>query len=137
VRTLTFRAPSGEGDQGGAGVSVIRGRSMSPSSLSGTVEIDGAEAWERSLAEPHAVWDGNPAAPEFGASLTGRLQAGSVVPHVVPKFALRADDVFFCIGSCFARVIEYQLLYRSIAVSSLAITGEPAEVPYAANGIVS
>jgi len=111
---------------------------MSSSSIPrSSAELDGAEAWERSLAEPHALWDGHPGAAEFGASVRGRLEAGAPVPHVVPKFSLRPDDVFFCIGSCFARVIEYQLLYRSVPVTSLAIRGEPAETPNAVNGIVS
>lgn len=54
-----------------------------------------------------------------------------------PKFTVRGDDVFFCIGSCFARVIEHELLYRGISVSSLGVRAELAEVPYAPNGFVN
>jgi hypothetical protein len=45
--------------------------------------------------------------------------------------------VFFCIGSCFARVIEHELLYRGLTVSSLSLRAEIAEVPNATNGFVS
>ncbi|MDP9104740.1 MAG: GSCFA domain-containing protein [Candidatus Eremiobacteraeota bacterium] len=99
--------------------------------------IDGAQAWARSLAEPHAVWDPPPSAEHFAASVRGRLAAGPAVPYVVPKFALRADDVFFCIGSCFARVIELELMLRDLAVSSLSLRAELLEVPNAPNGFVN
>jgi hypothetical protein len=99
--------------------------------------LDGAEAWRRSLAEPHAVWDAQPSAPEFGKSVRGRLERGAAIPFVTPKFALSADDVFFCVGSCFARVVEFQLLYRGIRVTSLALRGEPAETPHSVNGMIS
>lgn len=110
---------------------------MSSSSIARPSEIEGADAWERSLAEPHAVWDAQPGAPEFAKSVRGRIAAGAAVPVLTPKFALRADDVFFCVGSCFARVIEYQLLYRGISAISLALRGEPSEVPHLVNGMVS
>ncbi len=38
--------------------------------------------------------------------------------RIEPKFRLRDDDVFFCIGSCFARSIEEQLMYRDLKVTS-------------------
>jgi GSCFA family len=110
---------------------------MSTFSTACSAEFDGVEAWERSLAEPHAVWDGQPSEPHFGASVRGRLEAGALVPYGRPKFQLRPDDRFFCIGSCFARVIEHQLLYRGVPVTSLALRGEPSEVPYQVNGMVS
>jgi GSCFA family len=98
--------------------------------------IDGAEAWQRSLAEPHAVWDGHPESPGFRASVRGRIEAGAATPFVKPKFTLRPDDVFFCIGSCFARVIEFQLLYRQAVVTSLSIVTEPDEAPWDTNGVM-
>ncbi|HEX3550219.1 MAG TPA: GSCFA domain-containing protein [Candidatus Elarobacter sp.] len=110
---------------------------MSSSSVAKPGEIEGAEAWERSLAAPQAVWDARPSAPEFAQSVRARLEAGAPIPFVRPKFRLRPDDVFFCIGSCFARVIERQLLYRGVAVSSLALRGDPSDVPHAVNGTVS
>jgi hypothetical protein len=99
--------------------------------------IDGAQAWVRSLAEPHAVWDAPPGSEKFAASVRGRLASGPAVPHIVPKFTVRSDDVFFCIGSCFARVIEHELLYRGLTVSSLSLRADPAEVPNATNGFIS
>jgi hypothetical protein len=109
---------------------------MGSSSTVFSSELDGVEAWERSLAEPHAVWDGQPDTPNFGATVRGRLEAGALVPHGEPKFQLRPDDVFFCVGSCFARVIEHQLLYRGVRVTSLGLRGEPSETPYTVNGMV-
>jgi hypothetical protein len=99
--------------------------------------IDGAAAWAGSLADPYAVWDAAPGAERFAHSVRGRLAQGAAIPHVAPKFHVRADDVFFCIGSCFARVVEYELLYRGLRVTSLSLRAEMAEVPYAPNGFVS
>jgi GSCFA family protein len=99
--------------------------------------IDGTQAWARSLAEPHAVWDPPPSAEHFAASVRGRLASGPAVPYLVPKFELRADDVFFCIGSCFARVIELELLVRDLTVSSLSLRAELDEVPDVPNGFVN
>ena len=99
--------------------------------------IDGTQAWAQSLAATHAVWDPPPSAEHFADSVRGRLASGPAVPHLVPKFALRTGDVFFCIGSCFARVIELELLVRDLAVSSLALRAELDEVPDMPNGFVN
>ena len=97
--------------------------------------IEGAEAWERSLAEPHAVWDVPVESEKFPRSVRGRLANGFATPHVEPKFRLTVDDAFFCIGSCFARVIERQLRYRGLNVTSMRFRAEPHEAGIGANGV--
>src|ERR1700736_803939 len=82
---------------------------MLPTTTPAGAGTDGATAWARSLAEPHAVWDTGLGSPGFPESVRGRLAAGYATPHVEPKFRLHHDDAFFCIGSCFARVVERQL----------------------------
>lgn len=95
---------------------------------------DGETAWARSLAEPHAVWDAPIGTPAFPQTVRGRLAAGYATPHVEPKFRLRQDDAFFCIGSCFARVLERQLRYRNLNVTSMRYHGELNEVGLGLNG---
>jgi len=96
--------------------------------------LDGEVAWTRSLAEPHAVWDAQIGTPAFASSVRGRLAGGFPNPHVEPKFRLRDDDAYFCIGSCFARVIERQLRYRNLNVTSMRYRGELAEAQLGPNG---
>ncbi|HEX3464165.1 MAG TPA: GSCFA domain-containing protein [Candidatus Elarobacter sp.] len=105
--------------------------SLAPPSGAGT---DGESAWARSLAEPHAVWDAQLDAPGFAQSVRGRLAAGYATPSFVPKFRLAETDAFFCIGSCFARVIERQLRYRNLNVTSMRYHGEIAEPQLGPNG---
>ena len=97
--------------------------------------LDGTTAWARSLAEPHAVWDAPLTSANFAGSVRGRLAGGFARPYFVPKFGLRADDDFFCIGSCFARVIERQLRYRGLSVSSLRLRAEPDDPAIGPNGV--
>lgn len=100
--------------------------------------IDGVAAWERSLAEPYALWDAGIGTDKFAGSVMGRLAEGYATPHIEPKFALRDDDVFFCMGSCFAREIERQLGYRGYTVTSAGVRLEYAEeAQEAPNGIVN
>jgi len=88
---------------------------------------EGESAWARSLAAPHAVWDAKLDAPGFAHSVRGRLAEGYATPRFEPKFRLRESDAFFCIGSCFARVVERQLRYRGLDVTSMRYHGEPGE----------
>jgi GSCFA family len=97
--------------------------------------IDGALAWESSLAASYAVWDPPLGAPGFLQSVRGRLAAGYATPHFTPKFRIDPGDVFFCIGSCFARVIERQLRYRNFDVASMRCHGEHQEAGIGANGV--
>jgi hypothetical protein len=95
---------------------------------------DGLAAWTRSLAEPHAVWDAPIGTPAFPGSVRGRLAGGFPAPHIEPKFRLGDDDTYFCIGSCFARVIERQLRYRNLRVTSMRYHGEASEAHIGPNG---
>ena len=95
---------------------------------------DGEAAWTRSLARPHAVWDAQLGTPAFPQTVRGRLAAGYATPYVEPAFQLSNDDAFFCIGSCFARVVERQLRYRNLTVTSMRYHGELAEPGVGPNG---
>ncbi|MBV8298775.1 MAG: GSCFA domain-containing protein [Candidatus Eremiobacteraeota bacterium] len=80
------------------------------------------------------MWDPQIGTPAFPQSVRGRLAAGYATPHVDPKFRLHRDDAFFCIGSCFARVIERQLRYRNLNVTSMRYHGELNEAQLGPNG---
>jgi GSCFA family len=85
------------------------------------LEIAGETAWQNVIASKASRWTVAENDPGYRQSAHGRLAAGIALPRVTPKFTLAEDDVFFCIGSCFARNIEEHLLYRGIAVASRAI----------------
>jgi hypothetical protein len=72
------------------------------------MRIDGAKAWDNLLANGHGRWSN--VVERFHSDLM------SVVP--TPKLKLSATDRFFCIGSCFVRNIELELIYRDISVLS-------------------
>ena len=80
--------------------------------------IEGGDAWSRSLAATHTAWASDASCAAAG-TVQARIQAGAIGARVEPKFRLESDDVFFCIGSCFARAIEESLLYRGMRVRSL------------------
>jgi hypothetical protein len=83
-------------------------------------EIPGSVAWENLIGSKWSRWsDGrDPGDPQ---SAHARIADGIVLPDVVPKFRLSPDDVFFCIGSCFARNIEEHLIYRRLPVISRSV----------------
>src|SRR5665213_3254006 len=83
-------------------------------------EIPGAIAWQNVLRSASSRWsDGrDPGDPE---SAHARIASGIVLPNVAPKFRLAADEVYFCIGSCLARNIEEQLIYRRLPVLSRSV----------------
>ncbi|HEV2641554.1 MAG TPA: GSCFA domain-containing protein, partial [Candidatus Elarobacter sp.] len=85
-------------------------------------EIDGETAWRNVIASKGGHWsvaDGDAAA--YPLTANARLAAGLALARVTPKFQLRASDVFFCVGSCFARNVEEHLMYRGIRVDSRLI----------------
>jgi GSCFA family len=92
-------------------------------------EIDGATAWANLLGTRPSRWnDGHD--PGDPRSAHARIARGIALPEVTPKFRLRDDDVYFCIGSCFARNIEEHLIYRRLPVISRSVpfgnrTGRP------------
>ncbi len=83
-------------------------------------EIPGPAAWQNLLGSKWSRWNGggHPGDPE---SAHARITNGIVLPDVTPKFRLAADDVFFCIGSCFARNLEEHLIYRRLPVLSRSV----------------
>ena len=83
-------------------------------------QIDGSTAWQNLLGSKCSRWtDGrDPGDPE---SAHARIANGMVLPAVTPKFRLAPDDVYFCIGSCFARNIEEHLMYRRLPVTSRSV----------------
>lgn len=84
------------------------------------IEIPGAIAWQNVLRSASSRWSEgrDPGDPE---SAHARIATGIVLPNVVPKFRLAADDIYFCIGSCFARNVEEQLIYRRLPVISRSV----------------
>ena len=91
------------------------------------MRIDGAKAWDNLLANGHGRW-GN-IAERFTSDLM------SVVP--TPKLKLSATDRFFCIGSCFVRNIELELIYRDIPVLSKRISCPKEEFGHRPTGMVT
>jgi GSCFA family len=98
--------------------------------------IDGARAWENVTAAS-ARWTAKPQSGGYAASACARISGGLVLPEVEPKFRLDEAAGFFCIGSCFARNIEEQLLYRGLHVPSKAIAARATEWISRPNGFVN
>lgn len=97
--------------------------------------IDGVEAWTRSLSSPASVWLAQDTAS--GESVEERLGRGLLLTDFEPKFELRDDDVFFCMGSCFVRAIEECLLCRDLQVSSIGMRVPLDEALYRLNGFLN
>ena len=91
------------------------------------MRIDGAKAWDNLLANGHGRWSN--AVERFHSDLM------SVVP--TPKLKLSATDRFFCIGSCFVRNIELELIYRDILVLSKRIVCPKEEFGHRPTGRLS
>jgi GSCFA family len=91
------------------------------------MRTDGAKAWDNLLANEHSRWDN--VAQRFTADLM------SIV--AVPKFELSVGDRFFCIGSCFVRNIELELIYRDIPVLSKRIICPREEFGHRPTGMVT
>jgi hypothetical protein len=85
------------------------------------LEIDGETAWRNVVASKGGHWSVHASDAAHPLTANARLAAGLALARVTPKFELRSSDVFFCIGSCFARNIEEHLMYRGIRVDSRLI----------------
>ena len=81
-----------------------------------------AEAMENYKGNTAGVWYNDDADPNdpTGEYAFQRLRHTWFTPKIDPKFALRRDDKFYAIGSCFARGIEHSLKRLNIAVESAA-----------------
>jgi hypothetical protein len=86
--------------------------------------IAGLEGWQRLLNSKSAQWQSN--IERFSEPLVS-------VSHE-PRFRLSADDVFFCLGSCFARNVEEHLVYSGRRVLSKGIICPATEWPGARIG---
>lgn len=89
--------------------------------------INGEKAWNNVLEIEHSRWDR--IAPRFAGDFM------SVVAS--PKVGISASDTFFCMGSCFARNIELELIYRDIPVLSKRIVSPKEEFDYRPTGVVN
>jgi GSCFA family protein len=95
-------------------------------------EIDGETAWRNVVASKGGHWNTSASDVAYPLTANARLASGLALARVTPKFELRANDVFFCVGSCFARNIEEHLMYRGIRVESRLIAfGDSATRPNA------
>src|SRR5450631_2111326 len=99
--------------------------------------IKGELAWRQLASSSHSRWTTATGAAGYATTARGRIAGGIVLPQVTPKFQLRADDIFFCIGSCFARNIEEHLMYRDFSVTSMSITASRNEWPWRPNGFLN
>ena len=80
------------------------------------------EVMKNHRQNPTAVWfkEGTNENDQAGRFAFQRLRQTWFTPHIVPKFKLRRDDVFYAIGSCFARGLENCLHSNGITVESAA-----------------
>lgn len=83
-------------------------------------EIDGTTAWNNVVLNKRSRW-GDGRFPDDTETAHNRIAGGIALPLVTPKFQLRPDDAYFCIGSCFARNIEEHLIYRRLPVISRSV----------------
>ncbi|MGE5207991.1 MAG: GSCFA domain-containing protein [Alphaproteobacteria bacterium] len=81
-----------------------------------------AEAMKNYQKSPAATWYKHSADPDDsnGKHAFQRLRRTLFTPYIVPKFKLRRDDIFYAIGSCFARGLENCLKSNGMAVESAA-----------------
>src|ERR1700730_9674265 len=91
------------------------------------MRIDGEKAWDNVLSNEHSRWD----------KITERFNSDfiSLVPS--PKFKISPTDRFFCVGSCFARNLELELIYRDVPVLSKRIVAPKQEFGHRPTGIVN
>lgn len=91
------------------------------------MRTEGKSAWESTLQNPHHRW----------AADLDRFRRNFTTIGQKPKFTISSADRFFCIGSCFARNIEEQLVYRGLDVLSKSIICPKEESPIRPNGFTN
>ncbi len=90
--------------------------------------IQGVSAWDLVMSNQALRWGAKP----------GAFLAQAYPVDYSPKFPISESDSFFCVGSCFARNVEEQLLYRGLTVLSRRLISPGAEWPGARpNGLVN
>lgn len=91
------------------------------------LRVDGADAWKRAAQASDSRWTTD----------VERFLEPICPVTVRPKFPLSPDQAVFCIGSCFARNVEEQLIYRGVRVLSKRLVCPPSDWPRRPNGIVN
>jgi GSCFA family len=89
--------------------------------------IEAEEAWGNLLTNEHSRWD----------KIATRFNTDFMSVVFAPKFKIAATDRFFCIGSCFARNVELELIYRDICVLSKRIICPKEEFSHRPTGLVN
>ena len=90
-------------------------------------KIAGPQAWTALMKSKAANWE---------SDIARFSQDVALVSHE-PKFRLGPEDVFFCIGSCFARNIEEHLIYAGHKVLSRRVICPVEEWALRPNGFVN
>jgi GSCFA family len=91
------------------------------------MRIDGEKAWDNLLSHDHSRWD----------KIAERFNSDFMSVVLAPKFKISATDRFFCVGSCFARNLELELIYRDIPVLSKRIISPREEFSHRPTGVVN
>jgi hypothetical protein len=91
------------------------------------MQIDGEKAWDNLLSNEPSRWD----------HIAARFNDDFMSVVATPKFKITAGDRFFCLGSCFARNVELELIYRDIAVLSKRIVSPKEEFEHRPTGVVN
>ncbi len=89
--------------------------------------IRGEKAWDNLLSNEHSRWD----------KIARRYNCDFMSAVIAPKFQIPPTAKFFCVGSCFARNVELELIYRDIPVLSKAIISPREEFDHRPTGIVN
>jgi hypothetical protein len=89
--------------------------------------IEGEKAWENVLSAEHSRWE----------KIAERFSADFMSTVVAPKYRVDATDRFFCIGSCFARNLELELIYRDLPVLSKLVISPKEEFGHRPTGVVN
>lgn len=102
-----------------------------------TVRVAGDLAWRNALKIQHSRWYDENGQKDHPDHAKVRLKGQPPYARVEPRFRLKPDDRFFCIGSCFARNIEEWLIYNGITVLSKRLAFPKAEGVWRPNGAVN
>jgi hypothetical protein len=91
------------------------------------MRIDGETAWNNLLSHEHSRWH----------KIIERFNSDFISLVHFPKLKISSTDRFFCVGSCFARSLELELVYREIPVLSKCIVAPREEFEHRSTGIVN
>src|SRR4029077_2599972 len=89
--------------------------------------IDGERAWHNVLTTEHSRWE----------KIAARFNSDFMSLVTTPKFHIHPTDCFFCMGSCFARNLELEFVYRDLTVLSKRIISPKTEFAHRPTGVVN